>query len=1398
MEPPKAATFTVRARTLEDFLATDDLFVEYFNSYLALPSFPEPLCFNKETGGFEVVSDARQELAQQIKAAIRSQRRTPRMYRVAKQHAFIDIPLIPIVPPEGPEKMEIDTSFSVTTLNKEQGIHWVKAERLPTFLQSDCYFEYRLGNVLSQVRLMDSRGQFVLMKIDYKPRAKKSKKKQDEVKVDLKDVYMKDMYVCMGEADTTNTDAWFSQAKVAHSTEPTYISLSRPVSASRPIGSSSSGRPASAFSTTRGSQFRPDSGIGSPLKSSVFSSPYFGSYDTLGVPVDDVLQSRLYGSSGAVQKPITPRPGEPVCATDLDSAENINASTVYASPKVESVADTESGVGDVGDFDRDEIIVGAVMKKAMADVAKIEQEALEKDPRIAKVFPDHKYTHISTDMLDNVVAIVAPPEPTAQQEEKKDKDDTTKKDDESAEKKPKESKADEESDVDSLLDSEEDYEEEDRKFFRRHKKPRSYNLQSKKGIAQFKRFLKGTAGENLWQLWLDIDKLVLVTSEEDQALYLSGMREKYHKHGAPYEISLETKVSLGLTEPSQWTVSRLQAVQSRVAEPLVLYWAPRFLLKHLLHTNPNKYYQYQQQMNMKPPPEVYPNPPTMTLLPLRPKSCLPRAQHQIIVEDFFEQPCSVSEEPLEPTTPRVGMRRIHGPSAILPPPAPKTPTSRPSSVPARKKPRELLTAHLKAHDRKMARMERNGSAAVASKQSSAKSRPKSSKPPSSVPASRSRPKSPGSESADSWDAASALSIDRGRASSGGTGSAGRRSRPTTAPSQRKGSASSSSATVSTQFEGGRRMEALLQALYHEKDSGHFFRNFLKRTNNKRWLDAAQFWEDVQSYRMLFYQDAMDPYVVQKRAQAIFSQYVVMGAPRDVGCSPEARQEVYKCLDPPQEELFDVAEEEALGILYMAWMSGLTSDMHTYNKVELIEVKRHLETKSKYVMNLQRSGLIKERPLTPDEPMDGYEDPVYDPAAWEAVPEEFRDYTLEKLVHNRLELEHFKQFLAEKYADTDLKCWMDVEAWRRIPPAEERKRDQKAKDIKKSYLNKKYFFGPNSPAGKEGQDKVMQAGGGWGKLLEDRPPNAVLLEAQKYVRDRLEQKWLPLFLATETFAERQRPKTSMDDVVDDVLVQKRRRSQAVWKMLESRWVSSSKEILTFRKALMNPVTSHQFRRFVSIKGDNLENDVLFWQEVQKYKQMHHVHTEDSMLSQKITAIINCFIDSQIPPSLQVDLPQEMAERVLDRKYEKSPYLFREAQLTVFRILFSHWNDFCELRMNLGQDKVLPTIERLRRHAKAKERKKQQEMERKAEEERLREGGITPGGGDGIFHDPFADHESQEGEDGKDNKKIEFSYASYMNELTKEEILNNTDESIFSSLADTGTFWCFIEEGGEKGE
>ena len=79
-------------------------------------------------------------------------------------------------------------------------------------------------------------------------------------------------------------------------------------------------------------------------------------------------------------------------------------------------------------------------------------------------------------------------------------------------KKDQESK-DEESDVDSLLDSEEDYEERDT-FFRKHKY-KTYDLSKKKGIDQFKKFLRGTKGELYWKMWIDIDRSRLINKDED-------------------------------------------------------------------------------------------------------------------------------------------------------------------------------------------------------------------------------------------------------------------------------------------------------------------------------------------------------------------------------------------------------------------------------------------------------------------------------------------------------------------------------------------------------------------------------------------------------------------------------------------------------------------------------------------------------------------------------------------------------------------------------------------------------------------------------------------------------------------------------------------------------------------
>ncbi|KFO92486.1 Regulator of G-protein signaling 22, partial [Buceros rhinoceros silvestris] len=145
-------------------------------------------------------------------------------------------------------------------------------------------------------------------------------------------------------------------------------------------------------------------------------------------------------------------------------------------------------------------------------------------------------------------------------------------------------------------------------------------------------------------------------------------------------------------------------------------------------------------------------------------------------------------------------------------------------------------------------------------------------------------------------------------------------------------------------------------------------------------------------------------------------------------------------------------------------------------------------------------------------------------------------------------------------------------------------------------------------------------------------------------------------------------------------------------VDNKWVSLSREIIAFRKALLNPVTAYQFQRFVSLKGDLLENGVLFWLEVQKYKDLCHSHCDDATVQKKITAIIDCFINSAVPPALQIDIPVEQAKKILEHRKELGPYIFREAQMTIFALLFKFWPKFCEFRSNLPNDQILLALER----------------------------------------------------------------------------------------------------------
>ena len=62
-----------------------------------------------------------------------------------------------------------------------------------------------------------------------------------------------------------------------------------------------------------------------------------------------------------------------------------------------------------------------------------------------------------------------------------------------------------------------------------------------------------------------------------------------------------------------------------------------------------------------------------------------------------------------------------------------------------------------------------------------------------------------------------------------------------------------------------------------------------------------------------------------------------------------------------------------------------------------------------------------------------------------------------------------------------------------------------------------------------------------------------------------------------------------------------------------------------------------------------------------KDFCHIHNDPLSIENKVMSIINCFIHSHIPPSLQIDISNEMAEKLVEKRKELGPYVFREAQV-----------------------------------------------------------------------------------------------------------------------------------------
>uniref|UniRef100_A0A3Q2ZSH5 Regulator of G protein signaling 22 n=1 Tax=Kryptolebias marmoratus TaxID=37003 RepID=A0A3Q2ZSH5_KRYMA len=410
---------------------------------------------------------------------------------------------------------------------------------------------------------------------------------------------------------------------------------------------------------------------------------------------------------------------------------------------------------------------------------------------------------------------------------------------------------------------------------------------------------------------------------------------------------------------------------------------------------------------------------------------------------------------------------------------------------------------------------------------------------------------------------------------------------------------------------GGRTEKMVQALSVESQSGLYFTHFCEQSGNQLWVDAVYFWTDLLHYHELFCQDGPDPYRVQREAQLLYSTYIFSSARRSINVDVGIQREVYDRLRPAFEELFDDVEEHALSILLEPWTLLISRDKESLQQSErqLRQVCQHQTSGSKLLASTLK-------PWT-----DSSESPQLR-ESWSSVSPVYQGYRLGSLLRQPYEIGHFMSFLQKQDARWADETSSDI-------------RQERSSYIAAKYLNKKYFFGSDSPATAEQQNDRLKL-----ECLSD----PVVMEIQDIIRMHMEETWLPLFLSTKEFTERQKHKQKVD--------------------VRGSWMNSSTEIMLFRRVLLNPTTCQQFQHFVSLKGDFLENDVRFWVEVQKYKDLCHSHSDEATIHQKISTIISCFINSSMPPSLQIDIPPNQAQLILEKRHKLGPYIFREDEFGFF--------------------------------------------------------------------------------------------------------------------------------------
>ena len=476
---------------------------------------------------------------------------------------------------------------------------------------------------------------------------------------------------------------------------------------------------------------------------------------------------------------------------------------------------------------------------------------------------------------------------------------------------------------------------------------------------------------------------------------------------------------------------------------------------------------------------------------------------------------------------------------------------------------------------------------------------------------------------------------------------------------------------------------LLQVISYEELSGHVFRTYLISHDLSEPAKYLNLIKGCFTFYSGFTFETVDSLWAKRSAWKIISDYLTPGGQHYVEVPAHLLSEIRRSANPPYEDLLDGVMEFAIFNLipclqryftdYMIMFSEIPDEIVDIEIIEEAETEPDITEEKEISQDIAADVRIE---VTSDEDASAKGRKKAGRRAKPGTPQ--GDSHIISILRNRSEFERFKAYLAtlaptdeagtnaEQTTNpmTDLECYIDIEKFK-IAKGKPPVRDDIAGNIKSTYLTKKYFFGPVSPAPRTAQISIL---GGSGHKMPARPPSPVIMQVQEHVLSRLNNKWIKQYRSTEEYQIRQTRsgsalgrRKSTDTTQSYVFVDAKARANA-------------HDLLQLRKTLLDPDKSEPLKRYAKAKSDRLLRDIEFWVEVQKYKDMQHRHSSTSMIRRKIDTIIDCFLDSTVAPKVQVSVPNEVAQKVTDARYDLGPYLFRQAQSIISKVLCTLWNDF----------------------------------------------------------------------------------------------------------------------------